>query len=89
MFAVVLTIIAVLTKIVGCGFGAKLCKYTNRESIQIGVGMVSRGEVALIVASKGQALGLMSSAILGPIIIVVVITTIISPILLKMAFREE
>lgn len=88
MFAVVLTIIAVLTKIVGCGLGAKLCKYTNRESIQVGVGMVSRGEVALIIASKGQALGLMSSAILGPIIIVVVITTVISPILLKMAFKR-
>lgn len=89
MFAVVLTIIAVLTKILGCGFGSKLCGYTNRESLQIGIGMVSRGEVALIVASKGQALGLMSSALLGPIIIVVVITTIISPILLKMSFKGK
>jgi Kef-type K+ transport system membrane component KefB len=89
MFAVVLTIIAVLTKIVGCGFGSKLCGYTNRESLQIGSGMVSRGEVALIVASKGQALGLMSTAMLGPIIIVVVITTIIAPILLQMCFNEK
>ncbi|WP_310603902.1 cation:proton antiporter [Anaerosporobacter sp.] len=88
MFAVVLTIVAVITKIVGCGLGSKFCGYSNRESMQIGVGMVSRGEVALIVASKGQALGLMSSSILGPIIIVVVITTVISPILLKMAFKK-
>ena len=48
--------------------------------------MISRGEVALIVASKGSALGLMSSSILGPVIVVVVITTVITPILLKVVF---
>ncbi len=48
--------------------------------------MISRGEVALIVASKGAALGLMSSALLGPIIVVVVITTIITPVMLKVVF---
>ena len=86
MFAVVLTIVAVLTKVVGCGLGAKLCGYQNYQVKRIGVGMVSRGEVALIVASKGSALGLMSSALLGPVIIVVVITTIITPVLLKVVF---
>lgn len=89
MFAVVMVLIAVITKIIGCGLGAKLCRYTNREAVQIGTGMVSRGEVALIVADKGAALGLMSSAILGPVIIVVVVTTIVSPILLKMAFKDK
>lgn len=86
MFAVVLTIVAVLTKIVGCGLGAKLCGYQNYQVKRIGVGMVSRGEVALIVASKGAALGLMGSAILGPVIVVVVITTVITPVLLKITF---
>ena len=86
MFAVVLTIVAVLTKVVGCGLGAKLCGYQKYQVKRIGVGMVSRGEVALIVASKGSALGLMSSALLGPVIIVVVITTIITPVLLKVVF---
>lgn len=86
MFAVVLTIVAVLTKVVGCGLGAKLCGYQNYQVKRIGVGMISRGEVALIVASKGSALGLMSSALLGPVIIVVVITTIITPVLLKVVF---
>ena len=64
-----------------------MCSFTNKESIQIGCGMISRGEVALIVASKGATLGLMSSTLFGPVIIVVVITTIISPILLKLAFQ--
>lgn len=89
LFSVVLLIVAVATKIIGCGLGAKLCKYTNEEAIQIGTGMVSRGEVALIVASKGAALGLMSAEQFGPIVIMVVITTIVTPILLKFAFRER
>lgn len=64
IFSIVLVIVAILTKIIGCGFAAKLCKFTSLESIQIGTGMVSRGEVALIVANKGAALGLMSSVFL-------------------------
>ena len=86
-FAVILTIVAILTKVVGCGLGAKLCGYQNYQARRIGVGMISRGEVALIVASKGAGLGLLGSAFLGPVIIVVVITTIITPVLLKIVFR--
>ncbi len=89
VFAVVLVIVAVLTKIVGCGIGAKVCHYKNKDCIRIGMGMVSRGEVALIVAAKGNAVGLMSSSLLGPVVVVVVITTIISPILLKLSFSEK
>lgn len=86
-FAVVLTIVAILTKVIGCGLGAKLCHYKNYQAIRIGVGMISRGEVALIVASKGEALGLMGSQLMGPVVIVVIITTIIAPILLKPVFK--
>ena len=89
LFAAALLVIAVVSKILGCGIGAKLCKYTNKESVQIGVGMISRGEVALIVATKGAAVGLMSTAFFGPIVIVVVITTIVTPILLKLAFKSK
>ena len=85
-FAVALTIVAVLTKVIGCGIGAKLCGYKNYQVKRIGVGMISRGEVALIVASKGDSMGLMSPEFLGPVIIVVVITTIVTPILLKIVF---
>lgn len=87
IFSALLLIIAILTKIVGCGFGAKMCGFSNRESIQIGTGMISRGEVALIVANKGAVLGLMSATYFGPIAIMVVITTIITPILLKIVFK--
>lgn len=87
-FAVVLTLVAVLTKIIGCGLGAKLCGYQNYQCKRIGVGMISRGEVALIVASKGETLGLMGTNFLGPVIIMVVITTIITPMLLKVVFKK-
>lgn len=87
-FTVLLVLVAVVTKIIGCGLGAKLCGYKNYQSIRIGVGMISRGEVALIVADKGMALGMMGSSFLGPVVVVVVMTTIITPILLKVVFKR-
>lgn len=88
-FAVILTVVAILTKVVGCGFGAKMCGYKNKDCVRIGAGMISRGEVALIVAAKGNAVGLMSAALLGPVVIVVVLTTIVAPILLKVTFAHK
>ena len=87
-FAVILVIVAVFTKIIGCGLGAKICGYQNYQSARIGVGMISRGEVALIVASKGAALGLLGTNFIGPIVVVVVITTVITPVLLKLVFKK-
>lgn len=89
LFSGILIIVAILTKILGCGLGAKLGRYTNTEAIQIGTGMVSRGEVALIVASKGSTFGLMGSVFFGPIVIMVVVTTIITPVLLKFVFSRK
>lgn len=88
-FTAVITIVAILTKIIGCGIGAKMCGFTTKESVQVGTGMISRGEVALIVANKGAAVGLMSTAYFAPIAIMVVITTIVTPILLKVVFRSK
>lgn len=89
IFAILLLIVAILSKIVGCALGAKLCRYSNREAIQIGTGMISRGEVALIVANKGIAMGLMLPEFLAPVVIVVVVTTIVTPILLKVVFNNK
>ena len=83
IFSLILLLVAILTKIIGCGLGAKVCGFTGREALQVGVGMVSRGEVALIVAQKGYAMGLMSAALFPPIVLVVIATTIITPIILK------
>lgn len=89
IFAILLLLVAILSKVFGCALGAKLCKYSNREAIQIGTGMISRGEVALIVANKGIAMGLMLPEFLAPVVIVVVVTTIVTPILLKFVFNNK
>lgn len=89
LFTVLLLIIAVVSKIIGCFMGARMLKYEKKEALQIGVGMVSRGEVALIVASKGIAVGIMNPKFLAPVVIVVVFTTIITPILLKLVFKND
>ncbi len=87
-FSVVLLLVAIVTKIAGCGLGAKLCGYSNKNALRIGAGMVCRGEVALIVANKGMAVGLMSENLFAPIVIMVIATTILTPILLKPLFLD-
>lgn len=89
IFAFVILIIAVITKVAGCGIGAKLCKFNNKEALAIGIGMVSRGEVALIVAQKGANCGLLESNMFPAIVFMVIVTTLITPILLKLILAEK
>lgn len=89
VFTVLIVLVAILTKIFGCGLGARLCKFSGRESLQIGAGMVTRGEVALIVANKGLALGLMSETFFAPLVIMVICTSIFAPILLKILYQNR
>ena len=89
LFSVLLLLVSIITKIIGCGLGAKLCRFTGKESLQVGVGMVCRGEVALIVANRGLELGVLSSAMMAPVIITVVGGTILTPVLLKLVFRHD
>jgi len=89
MFTVALVIIAILSKLIGCGLGAKICRFTNRESLQVGTGMVARGEVSFIVATKGIAVGYISSLLFPSIIVVVLVTVLVTPLLLKAAFGKN
>lgn len=89
ILVVVLCIVAVVSKIIGCGLGAIMCKYSPKQAIRIGCGMVSRGEVALIVADKGMALGLLPEFFVTPVLLCVVFTTVITPILLKLVYKKE
>ena len=88
-FSALLLVISVISKLLGCGLGARLCGFTDRESVQVGVGMVCRGEVALIVANRGLSMGVLSAAMMTPVVITVVGGTILTPILLKLVFRGE
>lgn len=89
IFSIVLSIIAIATKIIGAGIGAKIFNYSNKQSLQIGIGMVCRGEVALIIANRGMDLGLVIGDLFVSILIVIIATTVISPILLKISFKEK
>ena len=89
VLTVLLLVVAILSKMIGCGLGAKICKYTNLQSVKIGIGMISRGEVALIVATKGMSMGLMKDEFFAPLVLVVVATPIVTPILLKLAYKYQ
>ena len=89
VFAILLLLIAILSKIIGCGLSAKLFHFSNHEALSVGIGMVSRGEVALIVAQKGAAFGLVPDSLFGPVILVVIVTTLITPILLKLVMGRK
>lgn len=84
-----LLLVAILSKVLGCGLGARISGCKTKESIQVGVGMISRGEVALIVANKGLILGLLPQLFTAPLVLVVVVTTVITPVLLKIAFQGK
>lgn len=89
VLTLIITLVAIVTKIIGCGVSARICRYTTDESLRIGVGMVSRGEVALIVANKGIASGMMSQVFLAPVVLMVVVTTVITPVMLRAVYPKS
>ncbi|HFJ9440122.1 TPA: cation:proton antiporter [Bacillus albus] len=88
-FILALTIIAVLTKLIGCGLGARMTGFDAKSSAIIGSGMVSRGEVALIIAGTGLSSGLLAQDYFTAIVIVVILTTMITPPMLKYTFGAK
>lgn len=86
IFTIAYFLVAAVSKVIGCGVGALLCKFDKRESLQVGIGMVSRGEVALVMANAGMSVGIFQPAYFTPVVILVILGSIISPILLKKAF---
>lgn len=89
LFSVLLLFVAIVSKIIGCGLGARLCHFSGRECMQVGTGMACRGEVALIVANRGVALGVLSAVMMTPVIITVVGCAILTPIMLKIVFKKQ
>ncbi len=86
LFAVVLILVAIVSKIVGSGAGAWWGGLTRTESLRLGLGMVSRGEVGLIVASVGLSHGLLDDQMFAQIVLVVLATTLVTPLLLRWAY---
>jgi len=80
--------VAVVSKVLGAGLGARIAGFSNREATQLGVGMMSRGEVGLIVASLGIAQNIISSEVFSAVVGVVIITTLLTPPMLRVLFAN-
>ena len=89
MLSGVIIIVAVATKFFGCGLPAMYFLKSKSGGIKVGIGMISRGEVGLIVAGVGVTAGILTSEVYSTIIIMVVVTTIITPIWLKIEYRKD
>ncbi len=89
LFSLAFVAVAMITKIIGCGLVARLCKNNWRDSFKVGVGMMTRGEVALIVAQKGLAVGLLSSEYFASVILLIICSSVITPIVMKLLYKGE
>jgi Kef-type K+ transport system membrane component KefB len=89
LFTIVVTVVAIAGKWLGAGAGARLGGLNNREAIQLGAGMISRGEVGLIVASVGIQQGLVITEEFSAIVVMVLISTLVTPPILRTLFAQE
>lgn len=85
----VLIIIAIFSKIIGSGLGARAAGFDSRRSLRVGLGMVSRGEVGLIVASVGVSAAIIQTELFSVVTVIVLVTTLVTPLLLRWGFRDE
>lgn len=88
-FSICFIIVALITKVIGCGLAAKVCGYDLKDSIRIGAGMMTRGEVALIVAQKGLSAGVLDSVYFPAVILLIIVSSIVTPIILKLLFAKD
>ncbi len=89
VFSILFVIVSLITKVIGCGLTAKLAKNSWKDSLKVGVGMMTRGEVALIVASKGLNVGLMDQKYFVAVILLIICSSIVTPIVLKLLYKGE
>jgi Kef-type K+ transport system membrane component KefB len=85
----VIIAVAIITKLVGCGLPTMIFLKEKSKAMRVGIGMISRGEVGLIVAGVGVSAGTITTDIYTSVIIMVAVTTIITPIWLKMAYKKD
>ena len=88
LFCICFVIVALLTKIIGCGLAAKICRFNWGDSLKVGVGMMTRGEVALIVAQKGLEVGVVDPVYFTAVILLIVVSSVATPLVLKALFTK-
>ena len=88
-FSIAFVLVGCIAKIIGCGGSALLLGFKRKEPLQIGLGMMVRGEVALIVAQKGLSVGMVKAEYFAPVILLIIVSSMVVPILLGKAFSEK
>lgn len=88
LFSVCFVIMALITKVIGCGLAAKVCRFSWADSLKVGVGMMTRGEVALIVAQKGLDIGVVDPVYFTAVILLIVVSSVATPLVLKVLFTK-
>lgn len=88
LFSLGFVLVALITKIIGCGLMARVCRFSFHDSVKIGVGMMTRGEVALIVAQKGLSVGLLTPVYFTSVILLIIISSIATPVVLKILYTK-
>lgn len=89
LFSLGFVVVALLGKIIGCGLVARMCRFRGNECLKIGVGMMTRGEVALIVAQKGLSVGLLTPVYFTSVILLIIVSSILTPIILKILYSKD
>ena len=89
IFSVLFVIVALVSKVIGCGGSALFLGFNRKDSLKIGIGMMSRGEVALITAQEGLAAGMLTSDFFTAIILLILVSSIVTPICLKRVYRPS
>ena len=88
VFSIGFVIVAMISKIIGCGLVSKCFKYSWLDCLKIGAGMMTRGEVALIITNKGLGLGIIDSSYFTALILLIIVSSIVTPIVLKLLFGK-
>lgn len=89
LFAVGFVIVGLISKIIGCGLMARICRFKGKDALKIGVGMMTRGEVALIVAQKGLSMNLIDPVYFTAVILLIIVSSISTPIVLKFLYSRD
>lgn len=89
LFSLGFVVVGLLSKIIGCSLVARLCKFKGNDALKIGVGMMTRGEVALIVSQKGLSVGLLEPVYFTSVILLIIVSSISTPIILKILYSKD
>lgn len=89
LFAVGFVIVGLISKIIGCGLMVRICRFKGKDALKIGVGMMTRGEVALIVAQKGLSMNLIDPVYFTAVILLIIVSSISTPIVLKFLYSRD